>query len=116
MKSIYFIFHFKKGLFEDDIFRETSVVEQAIKRLPQDVYQERQYRLARALNASAKQHCLPKEEWTKYEDVCLNNFSKFNLILNSILFQDLPYLKTYIADCLKEEQEKEDWENGNINI
>ena len=54
---------------EDDTLKETPVVKEALRRLPRDVYQERQFRFARALEISSKQKCLSKEEWTNLENV-----------------------------------------------
>ena len=53
---------------------ENSIVKEALRRIPKDVYHERQFRLARAIDLSAKQKCLPREEWTKKEDVTIFSF------------------------------------------
>ena len=49
---------------EDD----PDVVE-AIKRLPPEEYNLRQFRVKRALDLSMKHHILPKELWTPREEV-----------------------------------------------
>jgi len=85
------------GLYQDDIIYETPLVKEAIKRLPADVQQERHWRFARALDHSFKKTILPKAEWTTYEN-------------------DQGYLRGYIAQIEREEQERADWDNGNITL
>ena len=53
----------------DDTLDETSMVKEAIGRLPDKIYDERMYRISRALNLSNQKTVLPKAEWTKFEDV-----------------------------------------------
>lgn len=53
----------------DDILNETPNVKEALRRLPRDVYDARQFRISRALNLSNKKDILPKDEWQKYEEV-----------------------------------------------
>ena len=53
----------------DDVLYETPDVEEAIRRLPQKIVDDRNYRIMRALQVSGQQKLLPKNEWTKYEDV-----------------------------------------------
>ena len=57
------------GLMRDDILYETDVVKEALRRLPPDLYDERNFRMSRAFHLSSSHTILPKEEWTKYEDV-----------------------------------------------
>lgn len=57
------------GLLTDDLLKENDVVKEALRRLPSDVYQERNYRLARAINFSANKSVLPRNEWTTPEQV-----------------------------------------------
>lgn len=53
----------------DDCLRESDVVKEAIRRLPDNIYDERQFRITRALYLSMKKAILPKDEWTKWEEV-----------------------------------------------
>ena len=53
----------------DDTLEETPVVEEALKRLPKDLYDERSFRISRAFLLSTRKDVLPKEEWTQYESV-----------------------------------------------
>lgn len=53
----------------DDCLNETEDVKEAIRRLPKDLYDERVFRIARALSLSNKKTILPKEEWTNYDMV-----------------------------------------------
>lgn len=69
-------------------------VKEAIRRLPRKLYDERNYRLIRAMQLSMTKTVLPKEEWTKYEE-------------------DVKYLEPYLDEVIREREEKEDW-NKNI--
>ncbi len=55
----------------DDVLYETPDVEEALRRLPQKVVDDRNYRIMRALQLSGQKKLLPRSEWTKYEEVCL---------------------------------------------
>lgn len=57
------------GLLRDDTYYEDDDVKEAIKRLPEDVYNARIFRIKRALDLSMKHQILPKEQWGKYEEV-----------------------------------------------
>lgn len=57
------------GLMRDDTIYEDSDVKEALKRLPDNMYNERVFRMKRALDLSMKQQILPKNQWTKYEEV-----------------------------------------------
>jgi ubiquinol-cytochrome c reductase subunit 7 len=64
---------FISGLVFDDLVPEEGpVVKEAIRRLPPKAYYDRLYRFRRALNLSMKKDVLPKEEWTKAEEVYFN--------------------------------------------
>lgn len=78
------------GLHRDDCLYEDEDVTEAIRRLPRSVYDERNFRIMRALNLSMTKTILPKEQWTKYED-------------------DTKYLEPYLKEVIKEREEKEDW-------
>eukprot|EP00051_Salpingoeca_urceolata_P014038 m.177858 g.177858 ORF g.177858 m.177858 type:complete len:210 (+) comp17972_c4_seq1:432-1061(+) len=59
----------KYGLRREDLLREELPgVREAISRLPQEVQDERYFRLKRAMNVSLRQQYLPKEEWTTAEE------------------------------------------------
>ncbi|XP_015510729.1 cytochrome b-c1 complex subunit 7-like isoform X1 [Neodiprion virginianus] len=78
------------GLHHDDCLHETEVVAKALKRLPQKLVDERNFRILRATQLSITKSILPKEEWTKYEE-------------------DVRYLRPYIDEIIKEEEEKKQW-------
>ena len=59
------------GLLRDDTLEENELVKEAIRRLPDRVYDERMYRISRALNLSNQKTVLPKSEWAKFEDVSM---------------------------------------------
>ncbi|XP_016136348.1 cytochrome b-c1 complex subunit 7-like [Sinocyclocheilus grahami] len=59
----------KLGLMRDDTINENNDVKEAIRRLPEQVYNDRMFRLKRALDLSMKQQILPKDQWTKHEAV-----------------------------------------------
>lgn len=53
----------------DDVLYETPDVEEAIRRLPAKVIDDRNFRILRAIQLSGQKKILPKAEWTKYEEV-----------------------------------------------
>lgn len=53
----------------DDTIYEDEDVKEAIRRLPENLYNDRMFRIKRALDLSMKHQILPKEQWTKYEEV-----------------------------------------------
>ena len=55
----------------DDCIYEDKHVKEAIKRLPKQIREERDFRISRALLLSNNKEMLPKDEWTKWEDVSL---------------------------------------------
>lgn len=57
------------GLMRDDTIYETPDVKVAVQRLPERVYNDRMFRIKRALDLSLKQQILPKDQWTKFEEV-----------------------------------------------
>ena len=57
------------GLMRDDTIFETVEVKEALRRLPDHLYDERIFRQCRALQLSNTKTILPKEEWTQFEDV-----------------------------------------------
>ncbi|CAG7816070.1 unnamed protein product [Allacma fusca] len=82
-------FH-KYGLKYHDILYETPAVKEAVRRLPQYVQDERNYRHIRALQASMQKVYLPEDQWTKYEN-------------------DDYYLTPYLEEVEKEIAEQRDW-------
>lgn len=61
----------------DDTIYEDMDVKEALRRLPDNQYNERVFRIKRALDLSMKQQILPKDRWTKFEEVCLFNVKGF---------------------------------------
>lgn len=82
----------KYGLYRDDLFYETPEVTEAVKRLPQEVYDARVYRIQRAFQLSLTQSILPEKEWTKFEDDQKNH-----------------YLEPYLNEVEREVKEKDVW-------
>ncbi|XP_043285111.1 cytochrome b-c1 complex subunit 7-like [Venturia canescens] len=78
------------GLMRDDLLTENEVVKKALERLPQDVLDERNFRMIRAMQLNCQKIVLPKEQWTKFEE-------------------DVRYLAPYIEEVEKEMKEKADW-------
>uniref|UniRef100_A0A8C0UKM9 Cytochrome b-c1 complex subunit 7 n=1 Tax=Cyanistes caeruleus TaxID=156563 RepID=A0A8C0UKM9_CYACU len=52
----------------DDTLHEDDDVKEALKRLPEHLYNERVFRIKRALDLSLKHQILPKDQWVKYEE------------------------------------------------
>ena len=78
------------GLHHDDCLYENEDVKEAIRRLPAHLYDERNYRMIRALHLSMTKTILPKDQWTKYEE-------------------DYRYLEPYLKEVQKEREEKVEW-------
>lgn len=74
----------------DDVLYENEDVKEAIRRLPKDVFDERQYRIIRALHLSMTKTILPKDQWTKYEE-------------------DFKYLEPYLKEVVQEREERTEW-------
>ncbi|XP_002759169.3 cytochrome b-c1 complex subunit 7 [Callithrix jacchus] len=81
----------KLGLLRDDTIYEDEDVKEAIRRLPENLYNDRMFRIKRALDLSMKHQILPKEQWTKYEE---ENY----------------YLEPYLKEVIRERKEREEWE------
>lgn len=81
---------FSKGLHRDDCYYENADVKEAIRRLPDKLYDERTFRITRALHLSMTKTILPKEQWTKYEE-------------------DVKYLEPYLNEVIREREEREEW-------
>ncbi|XP_077364067.1 cytochrome b-c1 complex subunit 7 [Festucalex cinctus] len=80
----------KLGLMRDDTMYENDDVKEAVRRLPEKVYNDRIFRMKRAMDLSMKQQILPKDQWTKYEE-------------------DDPYLMPYLDEVTRERKEREEW-------
>ncbi|KAI4497259.1 hypothetical protein M0802_007743 [Mischocyttarus mexicanus] len=79
------------GLMFDDLRTELDPdVEVALKRLPEHILDERNFRIVRAMQLDAMKRVLPEEQWTKFED-------------------DKLYLTPIIEEVIKEREEKERW-------
>uniref|UniRef100_A0A3B3RQ67 Cytochrome b-c1 complex subunit 7 n=1 Tax=Paramormyrops kingsleyae TaxID=1676925 RepID=A0A3B3RQ67_9TELE len=81
----------KIGLMRDDVLHEDRDVQEAVKRLPENLYNERIFRIKRALDLSMKHQILPKNQWIKYEE-------------------DMRYLEPYLKEVVRERKEREDWQ------
>ena len=57
------------GLFTEDLIREDDNVKEALRRMPQEVLDRRNFRFLQAQQLSIKKLVLPKEEWTTFETV-----------------------------------------------
>ncbi|XP_017878770.1 cytochrome b-c1 complex subunit 7-like [Ceratina calcarata] len=56
------------GLYTDDVLDyEPTVVHEALRRLPKDVLDARNFRLIRALQLDVLKQYLPREKWITYE-------------------------------------------------
>ncbi|XP_070702698.1 cytochrome b-c1 complex subunit 7 [Pempheris klunzingeri] len=80
----------KLGLLRDDTVYENPDVKEALRRLPDKDYNDRMFRVKRALDLSMKQQILPKDQWTKFEE-------------------DVPYLVPYLEEVIRERKEREEW-------
>ncbi|CAG4977951.1 unnamed protein product [Parnassius apollo] len=83
----------KYGLLRDDCLYENEDVQEALRRLPAHVVDERNFRIIRAVQLSLQKTILPKEEWTKYEE-------------------DKLYLTPIVEQVKKERLEREEWEKN----
>ena len=66
----YLVTFFCVGLLTDDVRMENKYFLEAINMLPHDVKVQRDFRIQRAFQLSYLRTTLPKEQWTKLEDVC----------------------------------------------
>ena len=59
-----------QGLLSDDLMKESNdVIAEAVRRLPKEVFDERQFRLSRAIQYNSGKTILPESQWTKPEEV-----------------------------------------------
>lgn len=80
----------KFGLMRDDLLWEDEDVKEALKRLPENLVDERNYRIIRAVQLDLTKSILPKNEWTQLEN-------------------DVLYLTPLVDDVIKEKKEQENW-------
>ncbi|KAK5648655.1 hypothetical protein RI129_003547 [Pyrocoelia pectoralis] len=80
----------KYGLMRDDLLYEDEDVTEALRRLPQNLVDERNYRILRATQLSITKSVLPKGEWTTLDN-------------------DVLYLTPYVNEVIQEKQEAEEW-------
>jgi len=90
-KMVYNLSGFNKlGLHRDDLLYENDDVKEALKRVPQDIIDVRNYRILRAVQLTIQKDILPKDEWTKIEE-------------------DVLYLTPIVNQVEKERIEQENW-------
>ncbi|TPP64085.1 Ubiquinol-cytochrome c reductase subunit 7 [Fasciola gigantica] len=80
------------GLLYHDVIPHSPLIAEAVRRLPREETEARDFRIARAFQLSASKTVLPKEQWTAVED-------------------DIPYLDPYIEVAKKEWKEKAEWDH-----
>ncbi|MPC10053.1 Cytochrome b-c1 complex subunit 7 [Portunus trituberculatus] len=81
------------GLYHDDCLYENSDVQEALRRLPQSITDDRNFRMQRALHLSLTKKILPKEEWISYEEDRAKG----------------RYLQPYLEEVIRERKEREEW-------
>lgn len=59
----------------DDTIDETEDVKEAIRRLPENLYNDRMFRIKRVLDLTMRNQILPKAQWTKYKEVEWDKFT-----------------------------------------
>lgn len=84
------------GLFLQDCYESTPEVEEAVRRLPADVFDARNKRIVLAFHASLNKTYLPKEQWTKYEE-------------------DVKYLEPYLEEVRREKAEQNAYAHNNYS-
>ncbi|KAK4321980.1 hypothetical protein Pmani_007246 [Petrolisthes manimaculis] len=81
------------GLYHDDCLYETSDVKEALRRIPQNTRDDRNFRMQRALHLSLTKSILPKDQWIPFEE----DREKGR------------YLQPYLEEVIMERKEKEEW-------
>ena len=80
------------GLLHDDLLNDyIPAVDEAIRRLPEKLRDERNYRMLRANQLYIQHDILPKDQWVKMED-------------------DVRYLEPYVREVAAEIEERELWD------
>ncbi|ERE62954.1 cytochrome b-c1 complex subunit 7-like protein [Cricetulus griseus] len=77
------------ALMRDDTMYQAGDVKEALRRLPENLYNDRMFRINGALDLTLRPQILPKEQWTKYEE------DKFHLE---------PYIKEVIWERREQEE------------
>ncbi|XP_065202511.1 cytochrome b-c1 complex subunit 7-like [Planococcus citri] len=85
--------YYKLGLYHDDILYCFPDVDEAVRRLPKAVKEERDWRSIRAIQLDLNHKILPQEEWIQWED---------DITVGR-------YLQPYLAEVKKEWKEKDIW-------
>ncbi|TNN14119.1 Cytochrome b-c1 complex subunit 7 [Schistosoma japonicum] len=80
------------GLLKHDWLPHSPALVEALRRLPRDELEARDFRIARASLLYASKNILPKEQWTTIEN-------------------DIPYLDPYINVVVKEHHDQTSWDN-----
>ena len=75
---------------------DTPELAEAVRRLPEEEQNLRMFRIKRALDLSMKHQLLPKEEWTKPEEVTLQTYEP--VVRNSFSFTWLA-AGNFDSDC-----------------
>lgn len=83
----------KYGLWRDDLLWEDDDVIEALRRIPEHVVDDRNYRIIRAAHLSLCGDVLPKLKWTLLED-------------------DILYLTPFVKDVIRERRERQEWNNN----
>lgn len=107
----FFFFFLVPGLRREDLYDDDYAdVQEAIRRLPEHEKNLRLYRLKRALDLTIKHAILPREQWTKPEEVQWP--AKVSMLMLSLLphLQDIMYLKPYLEEVVRENNEQKLWE------
>merc|ERR1711868_100728 len=82
------------GLYKDDLMVENEDVQEAIRRLPPTLQDERSFRIQRATQLSLMKTVLPKDQWPTFEE----DVEKGR------------YLQPYLTEVRKERAEEAFWD------
>uniref|UniRef100_A0A8C3XBZ1 Cytochrome b-c1 complex subunit 7 n=1 Tax=Catagonus wagneri TaxID=51154 RepID=A0A8C3XBZ1_9CETA len=80
----------RKWYYRNDTIYEDDNVKEAIRRLPENLYNDRVFCIKRALDLTMRQQLSPKEQWTKYEE-------------------EKVYLEPYLKEVIWERREGKEW-------
>lgn len=99
-KALFWLNEYHKyGLYYDDVYQDefyTAPVQEAVRRLPAEIYDMRNYRQIRAIQLEINKEYLPEEEWISYEEDQ----------------RDGHYMQSYVDQVKAEMKEREDWEKA----
>jgi ubiquinol-cytochrome c reductase subunit 7 len=70
--------------------------------------------MRRAIQYDTMRRILPKDQWTKPEEVSRKPFARSGT--NSSVTQDKRYLTPYIEEAYKEELERAEWDNVDVKV